>query len=67
MNSITIETNNTTIGGTAAKHRINLNMKKLLVGLIFAFCLAVPIASQAQVVVVVHPHHHHHHYHHRHY
>jgi hypothetical protein len=43
------------------------NMKKLLLGTILAFCLAVPLAvpyaAQAQVVVLVHHHHHHHHHH----
>jgi hypothetical protein len=39
-------------------------MKKILLGVILVFCLAVPIASQAQVVVVLHPDHHHHHHHH---
>ncbi len=38
-------------------------MKKILLGLILAFCVAAPFAAQAQVVVVLHPHHHHHHHH----
>ncbi len=42
-------------------------MKKILLGLVLTFCLAVPYAAQAQVVVVVHPRHHHHHHHHPHF
>ena len=43
-------------------------MKKLVFGLMLAFCLATSVASQAQGVIAVghddHHHHHHHHHHH---
>jgi hypothetical protein len=38
-------------------------MKRILLGLVLIFCLAVPYAAQAQVIVVVHHRHHHHHHH----
>jgi hypothetical protein len=60
--------------GTAYRQHGCSTMKKLLLGFILVFCiaipLAVPIASQAQVVIVIHRHHHHyyhHHYYHHHY
>jgi hypothetical protein len=37
-------------------------MKRILFGLIFVLCLAIPVASQAQVVNAAYHHHHHHHH-----
>jgi Ni/Co efflux regulator RcnB len=42
-------------------------MKKLLVVLLFVFCLAAPVALQAKVVNASYGHHHRHHHHHHHY
>jgi hypothetical protein len=39
-------------------------MKKFLVGLVFVFCLAASVASQAEGAAAYGHHHHHHHHHH---